>query len=319
MRFYGDYHTHTRYSDGLGTVADNAAAARAAGLNALAISDHGYNNPNPFSLTRKKQRKQAAEIASVRPAFPDLTIYTAIEADIIASDGSVDLDEDDLGLFDFITVGYHRWARPRSFADFRKYYLNAYLSPFRRPSASEIVRNTDTFVRCIERYPIAILAHINNYSIVDCKTVAECCAHYNTLIELNGKHIDLARADFEIMLGTDCRFIANTLKCRPPENRKPKKEEKEACEKFLHAQIKTIKPKVIVLCGATAMESFLDKKFKISKVRGEIFDNVAGYKGIKFVPILHPSYLLRQHSLDEGSPRDLTLKDLIMIKKTALD
>ena len=114
-------------------------------------------------------------------------------------------------------------------------------------------------------------------------------------------------------------YIANTLKCRPPENRKPKKEEKVACEKFLHAQIKTIKPKVIVLCGATAMESFLDKKFKISKVRGEIFDNVAGYKGIKFVPILHPSYLLRQHSLDEGSPRDLTLKDLIMIKKTALD
>ncbi len=114
-------------------------------------------------------------------------------------------------------------------------------------------------------------------------------------------------------------YIANTLKCRPPENRKPQKEEKAACEKFLHAQIKTINPKVIVLCGATAMESFLDKKLKISKVRGQIFENVEGYEGIKFIPILHPSYLLRQHSLDEGSPRDLTLKDLIMIKKTALD
>lgn len=113
-------------------------------------------------------------------------------------------------------------------------------------------------------------------------------------------------------------YIANTIKCRPPENRKPQKEEKAACEKFLHAQIKTINPKVIVLCGATAMESFLDKKLKISKVRGQIFENVEGYEGIKFIPILHPSYLLRQHSTETGSPRDLTLKDLIKIKKTAL-
>lgn len=113
-------------------------------------------------------------------------------------------------------------------------------------------------------------------------------------------------------------YIANTIKCRPPENRKPAKEEKAACERFLHAQIKTINPKVIVLCGATAMESFLDKKLKISKVRGEFFENIKGYEGIKFIPILHPSYLLRQHSTETGSPRDLTLKDLIKIKKTAL-
>lgn len=113
-------------------------------------------------------------------------------------------------------------------------------------------------------------------------------------------------------------YIANTIKCRPPENRKPEKEEKAACERFLQAQINTVKPKIIVLCGATAMESFLDKKLKISKVRGEFFENIKGYEGIKFIPILHPSYLLRQHSTETGSPRDLTLKDLIKIKKTAL-
>ena len=114
-------------------------------------------------------------------------------------------------------------------------------------------------------------------------------------------------------------YIANTLKCRPPQNRKPQNTEKDACRSFLDAQIKAIKPKVVILCGATAMESFLDKKLKISKARGQIFENLKGYEGIKFIPILHPSYLLRQHSLDIGSPRDLTLKDLIMIKKTALD
>lgn len=113
-------------------------------------------------------------------------------------------------------------------------------------------------------------------------------------------------------------YITNTIKCRPPKNRKPEPSEKAACEHFLDEQIKIINPKVIILCGATAAESFFDKKFQITKIRGEIFDNVKGYEGIKFVPILHPSYLLRKHSQDEGSARDLTLKDLKMIKKTAL-
>ena len=109
-------------------------------------------------------------------------------------------------------------------------------------------------------------------------------------------------------------YIINTLKCRPPQNRKPKKEEKLACEKFLKKQIELVNPEVIVLCGATAMESFLDKSLKISKVRGSVFE----IENRKFVPIFHPSYLLRQHSKEENAPRSLTVKDLKMIKKMTL-
>ena len=106
-------------------------------------------------------------------------------------------------------------------------------------------------------------------------------------------------------------YIANTVKCRPPENRKPTKEEKSACAHFLNSQIDLIKPKIIVLVGATALESFiLDRKLTITKARGQIFE----IAGKKFIPIFHPSYLLRYHSAHEGSPRDLFKKDLIMIK-----
>lgn len=111
-------------------------------------------------------------------------------------------------------------------------------------------------------------------------------------------------------------YIANTVKCRPPENRKPKQEEKIACQGNLKMQIDVVKPKVIILCGATAMESFIeDKKLTITKARGKIFE----YEdGIKLVPVFHPSYLLRQHSKELGSPRDLMLKDLKMVKELAL-
>ena len=106
-------------------------------------------------------------------------------------------------------------------------------------------------------------------------------------------------------------YICNTLKCRPPNNRKHEPDEKKACAPYLKFQIDTIKPKIIILCGATALESFI-KGHTITKARGKIFK---GSKGTVFIPIFHPSYLLRNHSLEEGSPRDLMLKDLKMIKQ----
>ncbi len=111
-------------------------------------------------------------------------------------------------------------------------------------------------------------------------------------------------------------YIANTVKCRPPKNRKPLPCEKIACEGNLQKQIDIVKPKVIILCGSCAMESFIkDKKITITKARGQVFE----YKdGIKLVPVFHPSYLLRKHSLEPNSPRDLTLKDLKMIKEISV-
>lgn len=115
-------------------------------------------------------------------------------------------------------------------------------------------------------------------------------------------------------------YIINTVKCRPPENRVPTDEEKSACRKFLEAQIDIIKPEAIVLCGATALKSFveLDKKQTISKVRGQWMTiNVDG-KDYRAITIFHPSYLLRNHSLDEGSPRRLMKQDLANIKNEIL-
>ncbi len=105
-------------------------------------------------------------------------------------------------------------------------------------------------------------------------------------------------------------YIINTVKCRPPKNRVPSILEKKTCEKYLIKQIEIVNPKLILLCGATALNSFYDKKIPISKIRGEILDININDKKFKAMPIFHPSYLLRNHSLEENSPRDLMLKDL---------
>ncbi len=115
-------------------------------------------------------------------------------------------------------------------------------------------------------------------------------------------------------------YVINTVKCRPPQNRVPSDEEKSACRKFLDAQIDIINPRAIILCGATALKSFveLDKKQTISKVRGQWMNISVDGKEYKAMTIFHPSYLLRNHSMEDGSPRRLMQEDLANIKREVL-
>lgn len=84
-------------------------------------------------------------------------------------------------------------------------------------------------------------------------------------------------------------YIANILKCRPPGNRDPLPEEVEQCFPYLAAQLKVIKPKVIVALGKHAAHTLLGVKTPITKLRG----NWGRFQGIPLMPTFHPSYLLR--------------------------
>ncbi|MBQ4124285.1 uracil-DNA glycosylase [bacterium] len=107
-------------------------------------------------------------------------------------------------------------------------------------------------------------------------------------------------------------YICNTIKCRPPENRNPLPEEKEACKEYLEAQIDVLKPKIILICGSVALNSLLPDKGGITKVRGKWFD---GPYQAKMMPIFHPSYLLRNDSREKGSPKWLTWQDIKEVKR----
>ena len=84
-------------------------------------------------------------------------------------------------------------------------------------------------------------------------------------------------------------YICNVVKCRPPENRNPEPDEVAACEPFLKKQIDIIRPQIIVGLGKFAVQTLLNSKMPISKLRG----TWASYHGIKLMPTFHPAYLLR--------------------------
>ncbi|MBQ8635424.1 uracil-DNA glycosylase [bacterium] len=107
-------------------------------------------------------------------------------------------------------------------------------------------------------------------------------------------------------------YICNTIKCRPPENRDPLPEEKAACKEYLDAQLEILKPKIILICGRVALNTFLPDKGSITRVRGQWFE---GPYGSKMMPIFHPSYLLRNDSKEKGSPKWLMWQDIKEIKR----
>ena len=92
-----------------------------------------------------------------------------------------------------------------------------------------------------------------------------------------------------IGLRRDDVYIANVIKCRPPENRNPEPDEVETCEPFLFQQIDRIQPKVIVALGTFAAKALLKTQDPISRLRGRAFD----YRGAKLIPTFHPAFLLR--------------------------
>jgi uracil-DNA glycosylase len=107
-------------------------------------------------------------------------------------------------------------------------------------------------------------------------------------------------------------FICNIVKCRPPGNRKPTKEEMNACRPYLMEQIRLVDPPIIVLAGASAIEGlFNEKSVGITKIRGTWRE----WEGRSCMPVFHPSYLLRNPSKEKGSPKWLMWQDVQEIRR----
>ena len=99
---------------------------------------------------------------------------------------------------------------------------------------------------------------------------------------------------------TNC-YIANIVKCRPPENRNPMPDEQAACFSFLEAQIHILKPKMILCMGKIAIEKITGQSISINAQHGDFFE----YNGIPVMPTYHPSALLRNEELKRPAWEDL--------------
>lgn len=92
-----------------------------------------------------------------------------------------------------------------------------------------------------------------------------------------------------IQLSREIAYIANVVKCRPPDNRVPLPEEVKACLPYLRAQVALLKPRIIVALGSTAAKAIINPDIRITRDRGQWYEK----KGVAFIATYHPAALLR--------------------------
>ena len=210
MILTADYHTHTPYSHGKGTVMENAARAKELGLKQIGITDHGFSH-KAFGLKRKKVPSLKRDCMEASKAL-EIDVLVGMEANIRGESGLSDLTEADYDDFDLFICGKHVLIAYETFGDWWHYFGgNFTVDKFgRKPPESLIKRNTRAYINMIKRNPVDIVSHLCYLCPADAAEVAKCAADYGTYIELNSKKTHLTDEELYKVVETGVRFVIDS-------------------------------------------------------------------------------------------------------------
>ena len=210
MLLTGDYHTHTIYSHGKGTVLQNAERAKEIGLQEIAITDHGFEQM-AFGLRHERMPQLVADCREASRKT-GINVYVGIEANLCDENGRTDLREEDYKDFDIYLMGIHRFVKFTHFRDFwYMLVLNSLDTTFHlHPGKSLIRYNTNAYIRSIQKYPIDAITHMNFLCFCDVVEVAKAARDYGTYIELNSKKVHLRDEELAKVCDTGVRFIVDS-------------------------------------------------------------------------------------------------------------
>ncbi len=211
MILTADYHTHTPYSHGKNTVAENVANAKESGLKEMGVTDHGFAHIT-FGLSKKKLAEYKAECAAAEKEY-GVRVFVGMEANILGRSGKTDLTEKYYDDFDIYLCGNHIVVWYDTFGDFCSYGVgNLLKNKFcKTPTKKQIENNTKAYIEAVKNNPIDILTHLNFKCPANALEVAKCAADYGTYIELNGKKQHLTDEELaDILAKTEARFVIDS-------------------------------------------------------------------------------------------------------------
>lgn len=205
-----DYHTHTVYSHGSGTILENALAAKKLGLKGIAITDHGFSHLM-FGMKRKYLDQMLTDCKNAEKET-GIKVKLGIESNIIGEDGVCDVKPQDYDKIEIFVAGIHRAVWYPTSQDFQRVLVeNVFYELSKvRPPQQLIDYNTKIYVNAIKNNPIDILAHPLYGVFADPVTVAECCADYGTYFEINTKKIHLTCEQWQKVIDTKVNFVVDS-------------------------------------------------------------------------------------------------------------
>ncbi|NLB52030.1 MAG: PHP domain-containing protein [Syntrophomonadaceae bacterium] len=212
MNFYGDYHTHSKHSDGRQNEAEIIEAAKEKGLKEIAITDHG-----PLALgigikDTKVLEKMRLRIDALNQLNPDITILLGVEANIRDLDGTLDIPISAMELLDVLIAGLHPYTIPTSVSDGINLYLQNSFRHLGRSQREKAIRNnTKAIVAALDNNPrIDILSHPGLFFYIDVEEVAQACVRNEVLFEINCGHGYPHVSDIMVAKEQGVHFIINS-------------------------------------------------------------------------------------------------------------
>ncbi len=210
MFLTADYHTHTPFSHGKGTILENAIEAKNKGLIELGITDHGFAHP-AFGLRNRKLPKMRMQ-CDFATKETGVKVLLGIESNIIGTDGKTDLNEKKYDDFDLYVAGFHKFVLYKFGAIFSLATPNLFHTYFKRFPVSNRLKkeNTKTLINVIKNNPVDIISHLNFCSFSDGVEVAKVARDYGTYIELNAKKTHLTDEEIYLISKTGVEFVINS-------------------------------------------------------------------------------------------------------------
>lgn len=182
MQILADYHTHTQYSHGKGTIEDNVKEAISKGIKTIGISDHGYKHMT-YGIKVKDIYKMRKEIDNLKLKYKNIDILLGIECNILDDNGNIDVDEKILKVVDYVMAGYHFGSTPTSIRGALNHCDN-YIFKSKRSKAY----NTRAIINAMKKNDIFIITHPGDKGDVDIKSIAKIAKETDTRLEINSSH-----------------------------------------------------------------------------------------------------------------------------------
>ncbi len=211
MKLTVDYHTHTTFSHGKGSILENAIVAKEMGLKEIAITDHGYGH-HAFGI-KGKELPLMKTLCATAKRQTGVNVLLGVEANILGISGKTDMREKDYEVMDVYLAGVHKFILYDRLKEwFKLYGANAVNRLFRKdkPSKSLIKRDTEIYINTIKNNPIDVLAHPGYCFFADMVEVAKCCRDYNTLFEIDGRKAHLSDEEWLRVADTGVKFIIDS-------------------------------------------------------------------------------------------------------------
>lgn len=205
-RMIFDYHTHTTFSHGKGSIEDNVKEGIKKGLTSIAITDHGPGHLT-YGVKKSDFPVMREEVDRLRKVYPQINIYLGVEANVISVGNYLDITEEELKFFDFIIGGYH-YGIPHGHCIGN--WLDAHNAVPQFYGQELLIKNTDMTLKCLYENDLKILTHPGDKGRFDIDAISKACADTDTLMEISTWHDHLTVDEIRIAAKSDAKFIISS-------------------------------------------------------------------------------------------------------------